>query len=109
MDNNLVIAALTFAYGCTGFISIAGYMPQFKAFLQNPRVCNDSPLAMWAMWTLQGVIILTYAVFVNGDKMVILSGLLSTVVNCGGLLLVLWGRRKAVGMHTRADDRGDRR
>lgn len=105
MDNTLLLYVLTLAYGCTGFISLAGYVPQFRAFLKNPRACNDSPLLMWGLWTFQGGIVLVYATVVNGDGMVILSGALSTVVNSGGLGLVLYGRSQAKGLRTRATDK----
>ena len=105
MDGNLIFALLTLAYGATGFISLAGYVPQFRAFLKNPRACNDSPLLMWGLWTFQGSIVLVYAVVVNGDPMVILSGALSTAVNGGGFAFVVWGREKAKTLRTRAGDR----
>lgn len=100
-----LLELLTLAYGATGFISLAGYMPQFRTFWKNPRACNDSPLAMWGLWTFQGGIVLMYAAVVNGDPMVMLSGGLSVGVNGGGLLFVLWSRRRAHGMRTRASDK----
>ncbi len=104
MDSHFWVTLLTLGYGATGFISLAGYLPQFITFAKDPRACNHSPLAMWLLWTLQGVIILLYAITVNGDSMVILSGALSTLVNGGGLLFVLWGRHQAKSLYTRRTD-----
>lgn len=96
------VQLLTAAYGATGFISLVGYVPQFKAFLSNKRACQDAPVATWALWGFQSAIVVSYAGLINGDTMFLIGGCLGAVGNVGGLLLVLWGRRGRKGQKTEA-------
>ena len=90
-----LLELLTLAYGATGFISLIGYMPQFRAYLTNPRATADAPIATWALWSFQSGIVISYAAIINGDIMFILGGLLGATGNFGGLALVLYGRMRA--------------
>lgn len=86
---------LTIAYGASGFISLAAYWPQIVAFRNNPQACKSSPLSMWVLWTSQSIVVLLYAIVVNGDPLLILAGAASTVVNGGALGFMMWGRYKS--------------
>lgn len=89
-----LLELLTVAYGATGFISLAGYLPQFKAYVTNRRACEDAPVSTWALWSFQSMIVITYAGMLNGDTMFILSGCLGGAANTAGLLLIVWGRMR---------------
>ncbi|MCP5405173.1 MAG: hypothetical protein H6922_02995 [Pseudomonadaceae bacterium] len=89
-----LLEVLAWAYGATGFISLAGYIPQFRAYITNRRACEDAPVATWALWSFQSMIVVTYAGVLNGDAMFILSGCLGGAANTLGLLLIVWGRAR---------------
>jgi hypothetical protein len=83
------IQLLTVAYGVMGFVSLAGYGPQFLAFWRNPSLCQNTPLTTWSVWSVQTVVFHIYAWVVNGDMMFILTtGLfMLATLTCLGLLV----------------------
>jgi hypothetical protein len=88
---------LTVLYGLTGFVSLAGYVPQFIAFRRDMKACHSTPVATWLLWFIQAVVVEAYAVLVNGDTMFILSASMSLAAIAACTAMLLWGRRKLQG------------
>lgn len=95
---------LTVLYGLSGFISLAGYVPQFLAFRRDPDACKTTPVTTWALWWVQASIVAVYAVRVNGDPMFMLAAGLSlaAISACGAALLL--GRNRPRLLRTRKVD-----
>lgn len=86
---------LTGLYLLMGGVALVGYLPQIVAFYRNPRLCHETPLTSWALWSVQTVIFHLYALIVNGDMMFIINTgafMLATLVCLG---MQIHGRKKA--------------
>lgn len=86
---------LTIAYGAMGAVALFGYLPQFIAFYKNPRLCAETPLTSWILWSCQTVVFHLYALVVNGDVMFIINTGAFMLATLACLGMQLHGRRTA--------------
>lgn len=87
-------AILTVLYGASGFISLAGYLPQYLAFRKDPDACRTTPPTTWLLWFVQSLIVAIYAVTINGDKMFMMAALLALTAVTVCTTALLYGRWK---------------
>ena len=84
---------LTMAYAMMGFVALAGYIPQMRAFWFKPEVCAATPLVTWCLWSAQTVVFFLYAVVANGDPMFMFNSGMFMCATIACLALILRGRK----------------
>lgn len=96
-----VTRVLSILYIVMGAVALVGYFPQIIAFYRNPRLCDETPLTSWALWSVQTIIFHLYALLVNGDMMFIINTGAFMVATLACLAMQMYGRRKAriLGVH----------
>lgn len=84
---------LTLAYALMGFVALAGYIPQMRAFWFKPEVCAATPLITWCLWSAQTFVFFLYAVIANGDPMFVFNSGMFMCATFGCLSLIIRGRK----------------
>jgi uncharacterized protein with PQ loop repeat len=90
-----VTDVLTGLYLLMGGVALVGFLPQVIAFYRNPRLCDETPLTSWVLWSVQTFVFHLYAILVNGDTMFIINTGAFMWATFACLAMQVYGRHRA--------------
>lgn len=96
-ENSIIVA-----YSIIGFISLVAYLPQILKLLRSKTSSKDVSLQTWAVWSVDAMVSLFYAIFILQDM---IASIVFGVDFLGALCilgLTTYNRARADGFNIRS-------
>jgi uncharacterized protein with PQ loop repeat len=95
-----VVGVVSALYALFGVVFVLGYVPQLRTVWRSRNGAADVSLPTWCLWCASSGVSLLYAHLVSRDLHYTLVCLGNVAGCCAVTAVVLWKRRRHVGLAT---------